>query len=133
MGGIIDISTGGTKFTEPHLAVGMAVEAGVPLANITFSSDGRGGVRREDPVTGNVTYKPAPLDLNYKEMVQLVKKNILPLDQALFLVTVNPARNLSLKNKGSIAAGKDADFVLLNEDLSISSVYAKGKLMFNKD
>jgi len=133
MGGIIDISTGGTKFTEPHLAVGMALEAGVPLSNITFSSDGRGGVRREDPITKAVTYKPAPLDLNYLEMVQLVKSNILPLEKALTLLTVNPARNLSLSAKGSIAAGKDADFVLLNEDLSISSVYAKGKLMFNKD
>ncbi len=133
MGGIIDISTGGTKFTEPHLAVGMALEAGVPLSNITFSSDGRGGVRREDPVSKIVTYTPAPLDLNYKEMVQLVKTGILPLEKALTLVTVNPARNLSLKGKGSIAVGNDADLVFLNDDLSISSVYARGKIMFNNN
>ena len=133
MGGMIDISTGGTKFTEPHLAVGIALEAGVPLSNMTFSSDGRGGVRREDPITKVVTYKPAPLDLNYNEMVKSVKNNILSLDQALTLITTNPAKNLSLPTKGSIAPGCDADLVLLNEDLSISEVYARGKLMIKNN
>ncbi|MDD2595052.1 MAG: beta-aspartyl-peptidase [Bacteroidales bacterium] len=126
-GGMIDISTGGTKFTEPHLAVGMALEMGVPLENMAFSSDGRGGVRRENPQTGEITYTPAPLDLNYKEFVCLVRENILPLEQALMLLTSNPARNLSLKRKGKIAVGADADFVFLDENLSINSVYAKGK------
>ncbi len=126
-GGMMDVSTGGTKFTAPHEAVGMALEMGAPLGNLTFSSDGRGGVRREDPETGEVTYNPAPLDLNYKEVVALVKNGILPLEDALKLVTSNPARNLSLPAKGNIAKGSDADFVILQpEDLSISGVYSKG-------
>ena len=57
----------------------------------------------------------------------LVADGVLPLEGALQLVTSNPARNLSLRQKGRIAAGCDADFVALNEDLSIHSVYAKGK------
>lgn len=126
-GGMMDISTGGTRFTDAHKAVGLALEAGAPLEKLTFSSDGHGGVRREDPVTGAVTYTPAPLTLNYKEMVALVGDNILPLEKALRLITANPARNLSLKQKGCIAVGCDADFVALNEDLSIHSVYAKGR------
>ena len=129
-GGMMDISTGGTRFTEAHQAVALALEAGAPLSNLTFSSDGHGGVRREDPVTGEVTYTPAPLTLNYKEMVALVRDGILPLESALQLVTANPARNLSLRRKGRIAAGCDADFVALNEDLSIHSVYAKGKKVY---
>lgn len=129
-GGMMDISTGGTRFTDAHKAVGLALEAGAPLSNLTFSSDGHGGVRREDPVTGAVTYTPAPLTLNYKEMVALVHDGVLPLESALQLVTSNPARNLSLKGKGRIAAGCDADFVVLDEDLSIHSVYAKGKKVY---
>ncbi|MGX8708545.1 MAG: amidohydrolase family protein [Bacteroidales bacterium] len=52
------------------------------------------------------------------------------MESALQLVTSNPARNLSLKGKGRIAAGCDADFVVLDEDLSIHSVYAKGKKVY---
>jgi hypothetical protein len=40
----------------------------------------RGGVKRENPATGEITYTPAPLDLNLKEMANLVKNNILPLE-----------------------------------------------------
>lgn len=127
-GGMIDISTGGTRFVPSHEAVAIALEKGAPLENLTFSSDGHGGVRREDPVTGEVTYTPAPLDLNYKEFVALVESRILPLSDALRLLTSNPARNLSLPAKGHIAVGCDADFVILQpEDLSISGVYAKGE------
>ncbi len=129
-GGMIDLSAGGTRFTEAHKAVGMALEAGVPLAKMTFSSDGHGGVRREDPVTGTVTYTPAPLTCNFKEMAALVTDGILPLESALTLLTCNPARNLSLKTKGRIAVGCDADFVVLDDNLSIHSVYARGKKVY---
>ena len=46
MGGMVDFSTGGTKFDAPQRCVMKALEAHVPLDRITFSSDGRGGVRR---------------------------------------------------------------------------------------
>ena len=126
-GGFIDISTGGTKFTEPHQAVGLALEQGVPLENMAFSSDGRGGVKRVDPETGAVTYTPAPVHRNHQEMTLLVKNGILPLGDALKLLTSNPARNLSLPQKGRIAVGADADLVVLEDDLSIAAVYATGK------
>ncbi len=129
LGGMMDISTGGTKFTQPHQTVAMALEMGAPLSNLTFSSDGRGGVKRIDPVTNISTYTPAPLNLNYKEMVLLVKENILPLEDALKLITTNPAKNMKIKGKAHIAVGYDADFVVLNEDLSINDVVAKGKMM----
>lgn len=126
-GGKMDISTGGTKFISPHEAVGMALEMGAPLENLTFSSDGCGGVRRENPETGEVTYTQAPLDLNYKEMVSLVKSNMMPLGDALKLITSNPASNLSLSRKGRIKEENDADFVVLRpDDLSISGVFSKG-------
>ena len=77
-----------------------------------------------------MTYTPAPLTLNYKEMVALVTGGILPLESALRLITSNPARNLSLKTKGRIAVGCDADFVVLDDKLAIHTVIAKGKKVF---
>jgi beta-aspartyl-dipeptidase (metallo-type) len=126
-GGMMDISTGGTQFTDPHKAVALALEMGAPLENLTFSSDGRGGVKKIDLVTGEVTYTPAPVDKNLKEMIRLVKERILPLEKALMLLTTNPAKNLSLAGKGRIAVGNDADFVVLNDNLSLSEVWAKGR------
>ena len=110
LGGMIDFSTGGTKFDTPHRCVMKALEAGVPIDRITFSSDGHGGVRRVNPTTGEVTYRPAPLQLNFKEVVALVKEEGLPLEQAVKLITANPARNLKLLHKGIIEVGADADF-----------------------
>lgn len=133
-GGMVDFSTGGTKFDTPCRCVIKALEAGVALDRITFSSDGRGGVRKIDPLTGEDTYTPAPLDLNRKEMVLLVKESGLPLEQALQLITTNPARNMKLSGKGRIEKGYDADLCLLDEQLNLTDVFAKGvHLMKNSE
>ena len=129
MGGMVDFSTGGTKFDTPRNCVMKALEAGAPLDHITFSSDGRGGVRKMDLQTSTDTYKPAPLDLNLKEMVLLVKEAGLPLEQALQLITVNPARNMKLPRKGKIKEGYDADLCFLDENLNLTDVFAKGEQM----
>jgi len=125
-GGMIDISTGGTTFTSPHMAVQIALDEGVPIDNMTFSSDGRGGVKRENPATGEITYTPAPLDLNLKEMSSLVRNNILPLEDALRLITTNPAKNMKIKRKGTLKPGYDADLVILNDQLEIDQVISMG-------
>ena len=125
-GGMIDISTGGTTFTNPHKAVQIALDEGVPLDKMTFSSDGRGGVKRENPATGEITYTPAPLNLNLKEMINLVRNNILPLEDALRLITTNPAKNMKIKRKGTLKAGYDADIVILNDQMEIDQVISMG-------
>jgi beta-aspartyl-dipeptidase (metallo-type) len=129
MGGMIDFSTGGTKFDVPHRCVVKALEANVPLDRITFSSDGHGGVRRTHPETGETTYYPAPLHLNLQEMTLLVKEGLLSLEKALTLITCNPARNLKLRTKGRIAAGLDADLCFLDYELQLTNVIAHGKLV----
>lgn len=127
LGGMIDISTGGTQFDAPYRCVLRALEAGVALDRLTFSSDGRGGVRKTDPETGRVTYTPAPLDLNLKEMRALVQEGQLPLEQALCLLTANPARTMKLKAKGRIEVGYDADLCLMDEALNLTDVFARGE------
>ncbi len=131
LGGMIDISTGGTQYDEPYRCVLEAIKQGVSVDLMTFSSDGRGGVRRVDPVTGEVTYRPAPLHRNHTETVRLVKEGGIPLEQAICLLTSSPAKNLKIPNKGQIREGFDADFCILNQDLKLTEVFARGVLMMS--
>ncbi|MAA57113.1 MAG: beta-aspartyl-peptidase [Cryomorphaceae bacterium] len=127
MGGMIDITTGASKFTDPYKSVLIAIENGVDIDNITFSSDGNAGLDKLDEQGNFIGFRRAPVDQNYREVVRLVKEGKVPLEQALKLITTNPAKNLGLKNKGGIEAGMDADFCCLNNDLNLEAVFAKGK------
>lgn len=129
MGGYVDYSTGGTRFKQPSECVLEAINLGVPLQNISFSSDGHGGVRKENPVTGEITYRPAPLDLNLKEVSALALDGGMPLEQALMLITSNPASHMNLAEKGKLETGFDADICLLDEHLKLISVISRGCMM----
>ena len=129
LGGMIDVSTGGTQYDEPYQCVLHAINQGVSVGLMTYSSDGRGGVRKIDPNTGEDTYRPAPLYRNYTEMVKLVKEGGLPLEQALCLITSSPAKNLKILHKGHIREGYDADFCVLDQELNLTEVFAKGTIM----
>lgn len=132
LGGMIDVSTGGTQYDEPYKCILEAINQGVSVDAMTFSSDGRGGVRRVDPVTGEVTYRPAPLHRNFSETVKLVKTGGLPLEQALALITSSPAKNLKISNKGHIREGFDADFCILDQELNLQEVFSRGTLMMKE-
>lgn len=66
----------------------------------------------------------------------LVKKAIemgMPKEMAVYVSTYTAARRMLLDDRGSIAPGKIADFILLNnvENFDIESVYKNGKLVFD--
>jgi beta-aspartyl-dipeptidase (metallo-type) len=62
------------------------------------------------------------------EITALVKKGGFLLEQALRLVTSNPAAALKLPRKGRIAAGMDADLLVLERDsLRVREVWSGGK------
>lgn len=127
MGGMIDVSTGGTKFTEPYKAVLMALEQGVALDRITFSSDGNAGVRRIDPATGIDTYTLAPLQHNLGQTVRLITEGGMAPAEAFKLVTENAARAMKLKHKGYIKPGYDADFCFFDESYNLQGVISMGE------
>ena len=59
----------------------------------------------------------------------LIQEAKVPIEEALKLITTNPAANLGLRNKGTIQLGYDADFCCLDADFNLTDVFAKGKQM----
>jgi len=57
-----------------------------------------------------------------------VKDADIPLCEAVGMLTAVPARIMGLADKGILAAGADADFAVLNSDLSIKAVFAHGRM-----
>lgn len=92
-----------------------------------FSLNGR-DIRRVD---GRLTLADGTLagaDLSMTRAVRIMCRDVgLPLDRALAMSTSIPARVLGMSDRtGVLAAGRDADFVHLSEDLVLRKVWQKG-------
>jgi imidazolonepropionase-like amidohydrolase len=74
-----------------------------------------------------------------QEAAKTMKYGGMTRDQAIDMVTINPAKQLGIEKRvGSIEVGKDADFAIYNHDpLSVYSVVQKtiidGKVYFDRD
>lgn len=65
----------------------------------------------------------------HEELKNLVSYGI-PLEQAVRSCTIQPAKSVKLDNScGSIAAGKYADLIVLDDKLDIVSIYKEGQLV----
>jgi beta-aspartyl-dipeptidase (metallo-type) len=134
-GGIIDFTTSGIRqYGEKEVTSGdllkSAIGAGVPVESITFSSDGQGSMPRFDDKGEFLGLGVGKVSSLFEAVRIAVQKNGIPLEQALKVITSNPARILKLEHKGRIEPGLDADLVLLDEtDLRIDTVIARGQTM----
>ena len=54
------------------------------------------------------------------------------LQDALFGVTLNPARALQLEGRGTIEPGSRADIVVMNDQFQIVKTFVAGKLVFER-
>ncbi|MEM9053250.1 MAG: amidohydrolase family protein, partial [Bacteroidota bacterium] len=129
MGGIVDITTGASKYAEPYESVLYALEKGASIDKLTFSSDGNAGLDKLDENGNFIGFRKAPFDLNIANCISLVKDGGLSITDAFKPSTINPAINLGLKNKGRVAIGCDADFCLFDEDFNLTDVMARGQVM----
>jgi beta-aspartyl-dipeptidase (metallo-type) len=135
-GGYVDITTSSYPYfpeyeVKPSKAVIELMNAGVPLENITFTSDACGSLPGFDAAGNLVKLEMGLPSANFRELMDMVKSEGLSLDKALKVLTSNPANILKLKNKGQIAIDKDADLVFLNGD-EIYHVVAMGKFMMKE-
>jgi len=133
-GGFVDFTT---STVPAYLAEGEVkcsaglrrmLEAGVPAAQVTFTSDGQGSLPTFDAEGRTVGVGIGRVTSLFAEVRDAVRTERIPLEIALQVVTSNPARILKLRGKGSVAAGADADLVLLEPgSLEIREVIAKGR------
>ncbi len=111
------------------LCIARAVQAGIPLARVTLSSDGNGSQPFFDD-EGNLTHIGVAGFETLLETVQvLVKDYDFSISDALRPLTSSVAGFLNLTGKGEILPGNDADLVVMTPELRIEQVYARGKLM----
>ncbi len=131
MGGIIDITTGASKYEEPYKQVIYALEQGVSMDQMTFSTDGNAGLSSIDS-NGKINLFSAPINQNLIQVQLLIKEGGLPPYDAFKLITSNPAKNLSLHQKGIVKVGADADLCLFNDDFELIDVLAKGEILMKE-
>lgn len=131
MGGYADITV---KEDTPASFHRLLAEAAAD--HITLSSDSNGSMpkwdaKREHMVGMGVGWIG---DL-YDTVRRMVVEEHIPLETALPFITKNVAEALMLyPKKGAVEVGSDADLVLLDQDLEIDGVIAKGRcLMLGKD
>jgi beta-aspartyl-dipeptidase (metallo-type) len=129
LGGMIDITTGASKYTDPYKTVLYALENGISIDKMTFSSDGNAGLDKLNENGKLIGFRKAPIDQNYLQVKQLIETKEVSIEDAIKLITLNPANNLGLKNKGVIEINADADLCCLDKDFVLTDVFAKGKLM----
>lgn len=130
IGGIIDLTCGIYKGLSPSRVIMDAKQGGVPLENITISSDGYGSWSKYDS-SGNMTeIGVSPVDSLYNEFKTMVQDYGLDMDKALAFITTNVSKALNLyPKKGIIGEDSDADILILDKNLDIQTVIANGKLM----
>jgi beta-aspartyl-dipeptidase (metallo-type) len=132
IGGMIDITTGASKYTDPWKSVAYAMDQGVSTTQLSFSSDGHAGLAKKAPDGSSILTK-APIFQNLEQVKELINNKVLGIGEAFSLVTSNPAKNLSLKHKGKIAVGADADLCFFDEKITLTDVWARGNMMMENE
>lgn len=114
---------------KPSKAIVELLNAGVPLEHITMTSDAIGSLPDFDKDGKLIKLEMGLPKSIFDEIVDAVIKEKLPLEKAIKILTSNVADILKLGNKGRIMELKDADLVILDDDYTINSVIARGKVM----
>ena len=135
-GGYVDFTTSSIpKFFsdgEVKCSIGLRtmLDEGVDGSLITFTSDAQGSLPEFNENGEFIGLQIGKVSSLYREVKDAIVKENVAIEDALRVITQNPATILKLYRKGMIAEGKDADIVLLNKKtLEIETVIALGKVM----
>ena len=82
--------------------------------------DGVGKLLDHSALAGSIATADRLVRVMYKEA-------LVPLPDAVEMMTLSPAKMVRAHRKGSIRLCKDADFVLFDDDINVKAVYAAGK------
>lgn len=102
------------------------LDAGLPPERLTVSSDAGGCLPQFDE-DGRVRHMDVGAPGALAATLQELLARGLPLDKVLQFFTINVARLLRLPGKGALAAGADADLVVLDDAGRVTDVMARGR------
>lgn len=135
-GGIMDITSsvspesGSSHSVKSSEAVKQALEAGVNIENITMSSDGNGSMPIFDEAGNNIGVGVASQISILNEFRDMVQKENIAITDAIKIITSNIAKFTKLyPKKGCLANNSDADILVLDKDLQLQHVWARGTHM----
>jgi len=122
------------------LATDSVVGAGLPAGTYDTSFghrvriDKRGNPARickpNHPCNGMLSGSSLTMNMGIRNLIHWLD---LPAEQVWAMATVNPARVLSLKDKGVIREGADADVVLWDDDCRVSMTFVNGICVYRAD
>lgn len=134
LGGRIDFTTSSSKKNDkddpskPSKALKLLLDDGANIDNISFSSDGQGSLPQFDDKGNYLGLTVADVATLFEEVKDCVIQEDVPLEEALKVITSNPANFLKLENKGQIKENFDADIVFLDKsNLEIKKVMTSGR------
>lgn len=135
-GGIMDITSsvspesGSSHSVKSSEAVKQALEAGVNIENITMSSDGNGSMPIFDEAGNNIGVGVASQISILNEFRDMMQKENIAITDAIKIITSNIAKFTKLyPRKGCLANNSDADILVLDKDLQLQHVWARGTHM----
>jgi len=127
--GIVNVHVGrGKNFVG--LLIEVVKKSDLPIAQFLPTHMNKGKESKFDEKGNFLKLDVADVCTLFKEVKDCVIQEDTPLEEALKVITSNPANFLKLENKGQIKEGFDADLLLLQKGtLNIEKVMAKGKLL----
>ena len=110
-------------------AVSYLLSRGVAPSRITLSSDGNGSMPRFDISGKMIGMGIGPVDSVLASVVELMAAPEVGPERAISMATSYVADQLSLKGKGRLEKGYDADILVLDGQNRPKHVLAKGRVM----
>lgn len=124
MGGYVDITA---KPDSPKQMKELLEQADAQF--VTLSSDSNGSLPIWNEKHENIGVRVATIQTLYDTFRGMVCDCGVPLEEALRPLTTNVANSLRLTSKGCLRPGADADILLLDQDLQVDTVMARGQVM----
>ncbi|MBE3125025.1 MAG: beta-aspartyl-peptidase [Acidobacteria bacterium] len=133
-GGSVDITVGPEPVPpDPEVSLEDCIarfrERGLPFGRMMLSSDSNGSIPVFDESGRLVRLTIATEKDLFRKFGDVLRKGLLPPETAARLFSTNAAEFYKLGKKGRIGPGRDADLVVIDGNLALSDVFARGKRM----